>query len=124
MVTVVNYRLIGKRIKEVRHQQKMTQATLADMTDLSISYISHIETAGKHASLDSLIRIADSLGVTVDELLNGNQLHNPTEYQTDIDLLMADCTGYEKRFIFEIIRAIKDSLRINLWAIQDSQKGK
>ncbi|TCL60544.1 transcriptional regulator with XRE-family HTH domain [Kineothrix alysoides] len=110
-MTTVNFVLIGKRIKEIRCGQRITQAMLAEMTELSISYISHIETAYKQASLESLIRISDSLGVTVDELLNGNQLYNPTEYQTDIDLLMADCSKYERRFIFEIISATKISLR-------------
>ena len=100
----VDFMLIGRRVKELRKNLYVTQAQLAEMTDLSISYISHIETAQKKASLESLVRIADALGVTVDELLNGNQLNNPTEYQTDIDLVMADCTPPEKRLMYEIIR--------------------
>ena len=36
-------------------------------------------------------------------------------YQTDIDLLMADCTSTEKRYIFEVLSAIKNILRINDW---------
>ena len=103
----INFSLIGMRVKEVRKQLHITQAQLAEMTDLSISYISHIETAQKKASLESLVRIADALGITVDELLNGNQLNNPTEYQTDIDLVMADCTQSEKRLMYEIIHATK-----------------
>ena len=121
----VNFSLIGMRIKEVRRQQHITQSQLAELTDLSVSYISHIETAQKKASLESLIRISDALGLTVDELLNGNQLHNPTEYQTDIDLLMADCSPEEKRLIFEIIQSTKNILRNNQWTIfhiTDTQK--
>lgn len=113
----INFSLIGMRIKEVRKQQHITQSQLAELTDLSVSYISHIETAQKRASLESLIRISDVLGLTVDELLNGNQLHNPTEYQTDIDLLMADCSPEEKRLIFEIIQSTKNILRNNQWTI-------
>ncbi len=113
----INFPLIGKRVKEVRKSQNISQNELAEMTDLSVSYISHIETARKRASLSSLLSIANALGVTVDELLNGNQLHNPTEYQTDIDLLIADCSATEKRFVYELIAATMRSLRNNEWVI-------
>ena len=109
----VNFKLIGKRIQEVRKQQEMTQAELAALTDMSDSYISYIETAKKQASLESLVRISNALGITVDELLSGNQLHNPTDYQTDIDLLMEDCSLLERRFIYELISVAKYIIRNN-----------
>lgn len=113
----VNFKLIGKRIQEVRKQQEMTQAELAALTDMSDSYISYIETAKKQASLESLIRISNALGITVDELLSGNQLHNPTDYQTDIDLLMEDCSLLERRFIYELISVAKYIIRNNGWEL-------
>ena len=115
----VSFILIGKRICEIRTQQKITQAELAEISTLSVSFICLVENGKKKASLKSLIQISNALGITVDELLNGNQLHNPTEYQTDIDLLMADCNGFEKRFIFEIICAAKSILRKNNWILSD-----
>lgn len=117
----INYALIGKRVREARKQQHISQAELAELTDLSVSYISHIETAYKRASLSALLRIANSLGITMDELLNGNQLYNPTEYQTDIDLIMADCSCTEKRFIFELVSAAKSMLRNNGWSLCSPQ---
>lgn len=113
----VNFKLIGKRIQEVRKQQEMTQAELAALTDMSDSYISYIETAKKQASLESLIRISNALGITVDELLSGNQLHNPTDYQTDIDLLLEDCSLLERRFIYELISVAKYIIRNNGWEL-------
>ena len=119
--TSVNHRQIGYRIKEVREQNHISQAQLAEMTDLSVSYISHIENAKRKASLESIIRIVNALGITVDELLAGVQLHNPTAYQTDLDLLMAECTENEKRFIYEMIKASIDSMRKNGWHISDDE---
>ena len=113
----VNFKLIGKRIQEVRKQQEMTQAELAALTDMSDSYISYIETAKKQASLESLVRISNALGITVDELLSGNQLHNPTDYQTDIDLLMEDCSLLERRFIYELISVAKYIIRNIGWEL-------
>ena len=118
----VNFKLIGKRIQEVRKQQAMTQAELATLTDMSDSYISCIETAKKQASLESLIRVSNALGITVDELLSGNQLHNPTDYQTDIDLLMEDCSLLERRFIYELIPVAKYIIRNNGWELIESKE--
>lgn len=52
----VNHRQIGYRIKEVREQNNFSQARLAEETELSISYISHIENAKRKAtaSLESV----------------------------------------------------------------------
>lgn len=113
----VNHKQIGYRIKEVREQNNFSQAQLAEETELSISYISHIENAKRKASLESIIRIVNALGITVDELLAGVQLHNPTAYQTDLDLLMAECTENETRFIYEMVKASIDSMHKNGWHI-------
>ena len=107
----VNHKQIGYRIKEVREQNNFSQAQLAEETELSISYISHIENAKRKASLESIIRIVNALGITVDELLAGVQL------QTDLDLLMAECTENEKRFIYEMVKASIDSMHKNGWHI-------
>ena len=117
----VNFKRIGKRIQEVRKQQEMTQAELAALNDMSDSYISYIETAKKQASLESLVRISNALGITVDELLSGNQLHNPTDYQTDIDLLMEDCSLLERRFIYELISVAKYIIRNNGWELIETR---
>lgn len=118
----INFKLIGKRIKEVRKQRSLTQADLAELTGMSDSYISYIETAKKQASLESLVQISNALGITVDELLCGNQLYSPTDYQTDIDLLMNDCSLLERRFIYELISVAKYIIRNNGWELIETKK--
>lgn len=113
----INYSLIGIRIKETRNQQGISAEELAELANLSSVYISYIENAKRKPSLESLIKICNALGITLDELLYGNLLYNPTEYQTDIDLLMADCYQNEKRFIYLILSAVKDILRSNDWSL-------
>lgn len=113
----VNYLLIGTRIKEIRAQQGISAEELAELANLSSVYISYIENARRKPSLKSLVKICNALGITLDELLYGNLLYNPAEYQTDIDLLMADCTKNEKRFIYLILSAVKNILRSNDWSL-------
>lgn len=109
----LNFIIIGRRVKEIRSQSKISQAVLAEWINRSVTYISHIETAKKHASLETLVRIADAFGVTVDQLLNGNQENDSVEYRPELVQLVEDCTSYEKRIIYEIAFAAKASIRNN-----------
>ena len=109
----VNFKQIGQRVKEIRCVKGLSQAELAEQIDMSVSYISLIETAAKKASLSTLVLIANALGVTVDALLNGNQTNDLAEYYCDLACLINDCNNYEKRIIFEVASTTKKSLRDN-----------
>lgn len=111
----LNIKIIGRRVKESRIQKHMSQADLAERIDMSVTYISHIETAKKQASLESLVRIANVLGVTVDNLLNGNQANDLAEYKTELVQLLEGCSSCEKRIVYEIALAAKKSLLENKW---------
>lgn len=117
MKGTINNKLIGMRVREKRKEMSYSQEQLGEQAKLSTVYISNIETGKKKASLEALISIANVLGVTLDELLSGNQLYNPTDYQTDIDELMSDCSANEKRFIYELLRSSKSILRTNEWKL-------
>lgn len=109
----LNYKRIGYRIKTVRKKRCISQEILAEQVNLSTPYISHIERAVKHASLETIVKIADSLEVTVDQLLYGNQKNNRCEYEPEFAELLSDCSSYEKCIIFNTVSAIKNSLRAN-----------
>lgn len=109
--TAINYERIGRRVQQLRKVKGLSQADLADLTDMSVAYISHIETGAKRASLESVVRIANALGVTVDQILSGNQKGNPNEYKSELGVLIDDCNGYERGVIHDIAEAVKRSLR-------------
>ena len=106
----LNIKIIGRRIRELRIQSHMSQAKLAEGVDMSVTYISHIETAKKQASLKSMVLIADALGVTVDNLLSGNQANDFSEYKAELAQLLEGCSSYEKRIVYEIALTTKRSL--------------
>ena len=112
---LTNYKIIGLRIRELRLEKRMTQADLAEKTDMSVTYMSHIETGKKRASFESLLRIINALEITMDRLLIGNQTNAPAEYLMDLASLLQDCTGQEKRMIYEIAFSVKKCLRDNPW---------
>lgn len=65
----MDYKRLGKRIKEERLKKDMTQEQLAESIDVSGVYISHIECGSAKPSLDTLIKICNALGTTPDFFL-------------------------------------------------------
>jgi len=109
----LNYAVIGKRIKLIRTEQKLSQFALAERIGKSPTYISHIENGSKSASLETLVTIANALKVTTDILLAECLEHNKKLVNYEFSALLADCNEYEKRVIMENARELKRILKEN-----------
>ena len=66
----MNIDSIGKNIREARLALNLRQEDLAERTDLSAKYIGMIERGEKVPALQTLIKIANCLGVSSDLLLS------------------------------------------------------
>lgn len=65
---------LGTRIKKRRHQQHITQERLADISDMTVNYLSKIERGVvSNISADKLAKIAHALDTTMDSLMNGKR---------------------------------------------------
>jgi methanogenic corrinoid protein MtbC1/DNA-binding XRE family transcriptional regulator len=60
---------VGRRIRELRNHNNLTQQQLADTTRLTRAYIVAVESGKQNVTVDVLLRIANALGVTPDRLL-------------------------------------------------------
>lgn len=74
------YRVIGKYIKYYRENSKLTQIQLAELSGISISYLSKIEADGcnKSLSISVLNEIANALNIEItnffkEDFLNDNK---------------------------------------------------
>ena len=59
---------LGKNVRDLREQNKLTQESLAERSGLDPSYISGIERAVRNPSVVSLSRLARGLNQTVSEI--------------------------------------------------------
>ena len=59
---------IGKRIRNFRTSQKMSQEELAEKCDLHPTYIGQVERGEKNATLESISKIATGLSVSLSTL--------------------------------------------------------
>ena len=108
---MIDYVVIGKRIREIRKQKGLTQSALAEMSGIEPSNISHIERAATKLSLPTLVSIANALEVSLDELLYSNLKKSNHISCAMIEDLLKDCTSAELKAICEVIKTTKTVLR-------------
>ena len=65
----MRYETIGENIRKYRKQKGVSQEELAEAVEVSPNYIGMIERAEKIPSLDTFIKIANSLDTSADLLL-------------------------------------------------------
>ena len=94
----LDYKAIGKHIREARRRNHLSQAMLAEAVDKTPSYISYIESGLKSMSLDTFVLIANALGVSPERLL--------MEQITDTER----CAS-EEIILLDMMKALKTALR-------------
>ena len=91
MITGQDLRIIlGKQIRFYRQQRQLSQATLAEKADISITFLSKIERGIKYPTSDTVSAIANSLGVDVYELFRHD--HSPAEHRKLFERFKIDIT--------------------------------
>ena len=65
---------IGKFISAMRHEQNLTQLQLADLLEISPKTVSKWETGKGLPEVGLMLPLCNALGITVNELLSGQQL--------------------------------------------------
>ena len=112
----MNYELLGKHIREQRKVKKYTLEQLAEMLDVSTTFIGQIERAKGIPSLETLVKIANVLEVSIDSLLFGdlNSEAGNNHFVKTIDELTSDFDADEKELLIkniEIIREFRNNIR-------------
>lgn len=99
-------KLIGNRISQARKAKQLTQENLAELTGLSVSAISRIETGKNSTSLKTLCKFCDALNIGLDYLLYDIFPYN-TAFQdpiiTDIITLLNKLNDSQKQFVLDIL---------------------
>lgn len=84
--SAVNYVDLGKKIKQLRKDQKMTQAQLAEKANVSAPFLGLIERGERKASLETIVSIANALEVGLNYLLSASLNNVTSDLKTDMTL--------------------------------------
>ncbi|GHV94585.1 hypothetical protein AGMMS50293_09050 [Spirochaetia bacterium] len=95
--------LLGRRIQFYRKQRQLSQATLAEKADISITFISQIERGIKYPTSETLSGITNALGVEVCELFQEDK--TPAEHRNILERFKNDVLGT----VEEVYKVYKES---------------
>ncbi|MBR0425665.1 MAG: helix-turn-helix transcriptional regulator [Clostridia bacterium] len=109
----IDYITVGKKIRAIRTRNGLSQLQLSEMIDVSPPYISSIENGVKNASIETLVKIANSLQVSLDELLDDNLDDELIASFRSFEVVLSDCNEYEKRILLDMVSSLKKALRDN-----------
>ena len=107
----MNYSEIGKTIRYFRNREEMTQEQLSEYVGISPGYLSKIEGGFAKPSLEILFSIAESLGVTLNDLVYSSA--DLDKYEIAIQMInnvLEECTPVEKELFYTVLKSFVDFL--------------
>ncbi len=102
----MDYKRLGKRIREERQRLSLTQAELAEAIDISDTYMGAIERGERSLTLDTLVRLVNRLGVTVDYMLADSVSDNDSNIMEQFKQIMDRQPLTRKQMAINVLRTI------------------
>ena len=97
----INYKLIGKRLKEAREKKKITQEKLAESLDVSIGYISQVERGLKHFNLQRITQVSKIFEIPVSYIIDGSISDKPVDALSELIETIKDYSDEEIRALIK-----------------------
>ncbi len=109
MAYKLNYKELGSRIRAERKHQNLTQEKLAEMTNISESFLGHIERGGRVLSVETLINLANSLGLSVEYIVSGEFNYQPDMLPKEIVESLNKMNSQQRKVFISIMKTLSDN---------------
>ncbi len=106
--TIIDYPLIGQRIKKRRNERKLTQEQLANALNISVYYLSKIENGKASATLEMLALIAHQLELELAYLITGVSTLEKHYYTDKLQDICEKATSKQLDMIIRLSKVILD----------------
>lgn len=100
----IDYKAIAQRIRGARKEAGLTQAELAEKIGISTNAVAKLETNLMTASLQTLVNIANVLGLDINYFLRGA---GQEERQALLESLVGKLSKREKEFLIHIVNGLR-----------------
>lgn len=101
-----DFRLIGDRIKQARLNKKITQEKLAEMLDVSTTFLSRVERGCITINVRRLSQICTILGVSESYILDGTNNTSVSYLSKEFSDLFKNCPSDKISLIYNIAKMI------------------
>ena len=103
----IDLKKAGLRIKSFRRHKALTREQLSSLSNSSVDLIAKVEQGERSPSLDTLIEIANALGVSADDILIDSLLHSNSMVGNEIQEILLDCNHDEKEMLIRTLKFLK-----------------
>ena len=97
-------RLIGKKIKEIRKKNQLTQELFAEKIGIEPSSLSNIENGKSFPSMVTVLNIVDKFNITFDEFFDNKYLVNDINLEKEIIDIVKLLSYKDKQIVYRIIK--------------------
>lgn len=104
----IDYVALGKRIRDERKRQHLTQEQLAELADISESFMGHIERGGRVLSVETLIKLANALDLSVEYIVCGEYNYQPGALPSELHEALARMSDRQRKVFLSIMKTLAD----------------
>ena len=105
---MIDYNLIGQRIKNARLKNKITQEVLAEKLNVSTEYCSKIECGKVKINLQRLAQISQILDEKIEYLITGTVINTKSYLREDLSLAINELPSEKVQAVLKIIKIISE----------------
>ena len=105
----INYKELGKRIRAERRRQDLTQEKLAEIADISDSFMGHIERGGRTLSIETLAKLANALNLSIEYIICGEFNYQPTMLPSEIHDALNKMRGSQRKVFLAMMKTLADN---------------
>jgi len=98
---------VGSRITELRKKRGYTREKLSELADISVQFLADIEKGRKSMTVNTLRRLAATLNVTTDYIVNGT---SPSTPDNELSAMLMSMPEQSRRYAAKILTAYNEAL--------------
>lgn len=111
----IDYRELGKRIRAERRKQDLTQEQLAEMADISDSFMGHIERGGRTLSIETLAKLANALNLSIEYIVCGEFNYQPDMLPAEIHDALNKMSGSQRKVFLNMMKTL--ATHSDMWQV-------
>ena len=102
----IDYKELGKRIRAERQKQELTQEKLAEMANISDSFMGHIERGGRTLSIETLAKLANALNLNIEYIICGEFHYQPDMLPAEILDALNRMSGNQRKVFLNMMKTL------------------
>ena len=99
-------KMIGARIKEIRTKKGITQEGLSERMEINPKYLSSIERGKENPTLNTLIKLSESLEVDLGEIFSFIEAEDPDKRKSQIISLLDEADSEQLKLVFKVLSVV------------------